>query len=590
MGLLGLSLAVSPLFIRYALKVKSPWVPIAAHISAICAWYLGKEDSRVASELEDLIESDRTWQHESTLKGMYEHYFPQPAKQQSITEVTTVTVDTDNQVLPTGNDQAAMLGRTLIETLNSFNQKTDWIGAAIAPSFIRLKVKPQPGVKISAIQGLSSDLQVALGVDNAPVIMPEAGYLAIDMPRQDRQTPPFESYIQKESLPSNKITIPIGISIEGKLVEASLSDPNTCHFLVGGTTGSGKSEFLRSLLTGLLVRYSPESLKIVLIDPKRVTFPEFDDCQWLYEPIARDVKIAIEVIEKLVEEMDSRYKTFESAGVSDLDKYNQKSIKPLPRIVCIFDEYADFMADKNDREPFEQSIKRLGAMARAAGIHLIIATQRPEQKIVTPLIRSNLPGRVALKVASEGDSMIVLGGNDITAKQLLGKGDLFYLAGSKKERLQALLITQQSTLSNLPKRVQPQCIDTPTNTPYTEPIHDTPDVVHRLESLFSLDYTPSTPDTPCIEPVYNPTEFDAFSPEITPAEIHRVSTLVGEGVSQEEILKQTYKAAKSAKSKRYKLARRRFREILHLQGLALPGKAWGEDEQDLIELKELCSI
>ena len=589
MGLLGLSLAVSPLFIRYGLKVKSPWVPIAAHVGAICAWYLGKEDSRVASELEDLIESDRTWSHESKLMGMYDHYFPQSNKVQSVSaEVLTEVIDT--QILPTGADQAASLGRTLIETLNSFNQKTDWIGAAIAPSFIRLKIKPQAGVKISAIEGLSKDLKVALGINEIPVIMPEAGYLAIDMPRQDRQTPAFENYIQKQSFKSDKITIPVGINIEGKLIEASLSDPNTCHFLVGGTTGSGKSEFLRSLLAGLLVRYSPDILKVVLVDPKRVTFPEFEDCQWLYEPIARDVEIALEVIQKLTEEMDSRYKSFESAGVSDLDKYNQKSSKSLARIVCIFDEYADFMADKNNKQSFEQSIKRLGAMARAAGIHLIIATQRPEKEIVTPLIRSNLPGRVALKVASQGDSMIVLGGDDTTAAQLLGKGDLFFLAGSKKERLQALLITQESTLSNLPRRVKAECIDTPSDTPYTESVHDTPNVVHRLESLLSLDYTPNTLDTPCTDPVYDQTEFDAFSPEITPAELYRVSTLVSEGMSQEEILKQAYKAAKSAKSKRYKIARRRFREILHIQGLELPGKPWGEDEQDLIELRELCSI
>jgi S-DNA-T family DNA segregation ATPase FtsK/SpoIIIE len=143
-------------------------------------------------------------------------------------------------------------------------------------------------------------------------------------------------------------------------------------------------------------------------------------------------------MEELVAEMESRYQQFEKVGCADLSAYNHRSSKLLPRIVCIFDEYADFMAEKEIRIVLEQSIKRLGAMARAAGIHLIIATQRPEAKVVTPIIRSNLPGRVALRTASEADSKIVLGGTQIAAAYLLGKGDLFYQIGAQLHRLQSL--------------------------------------------------------------------------------------------------------------------------------------------------------
>jgi S-DNA-T family DNA segregation ATPase FtsK/SpoIIIE len=139
--------------------------------------------------------------------------------------------------------------------------------------------------------------------------------------------------------------------------------------------------------------------------------------------------------------MESRYQRFEKAGCADLNGYNQPSRQLLPRIVCIFDEYADFMAEKEIRTALEQSIKRLGAKARAAGIHLIIATQRPEAKVVTPLIRSNLPGRVALRTASEADSKIVLGGTQTAAASLLGKGDLLYQIGNNLSRLQSLLAT-----------------------------------------------------------------------------------------------------------------------------------------------------
>ncbi|MGB3237391.1 MAG: FtsK/SpoIIIE domain-containing protein, partial [Geitlerinemataceae cyanobacterium] len=144
----------------------------------------------------------------------------------------------------------------------------------------------------------------------------------------------------------------------------------------------------------------------------------------------------------LISEMERRYQLFETARCADLSRYNQNRIDrnkpPEPPIVCIFDEYADFMAEKAVKDTLEQSIKRLGAMSRAAGIHLIIATQRPEAKVVTPIIRSNLPGRVALRTATEADSIIILDGNQKEAAYLLGKGDLLYKGGSQVQRLQSL--------------------------------------------------------------------------------------------------------------------------------------------------------
>ncbi|MBD2345329.1 DNA translocase FtsK [Anabaena subtropica] len=330
-------------------------------------------------------------------------------------------------------------GEALVNTLQSFGVGVDYLGAAVGPSFIRVKLKPNLGVKVSALLRLSNDLQVQLSLADKPLITPQAGYVSIDLPRPDRQAANFTEYIQQQPLPATApVKIAIGINLEGKLVETDLSDPNTCHFLVGGTTGSGKSEFLRSLLLSLLYRYSPKNLKIALVDPKRVTFPEFERMAWLYSPVVKESDRATELMEELVLEMEFRYQQFEKASCADLTTYNQRSHQPLPRIVCIFDEYADFMAEKEIRKALEQSIKRLGAMARAAGIHLIIATQRPEASIVTPIIRSNLPGRVALRTASEADSKIVLGGTETSAAYLLGKGDLLYQLGPQLHRLQSL--------------------------------------------------------------------------------------------------------------------------------------------------------
>ncbi|MFN6560395.1 MAG: DNA translocase FtsK [Nostoc sp. ChiSLP01] len=347
----------------------------------------------------------------------------------------------DAHTTRTNSVDADAIGGELVTTLQSFGISVDYHGAAVGPAFIRVKLKPHLGVKVNALLKLSADLQVQMGLANPPLIAPQAGYVSVDLPRPDRQIASFEEYIQPQFLPPTvPIKIAIGLNIEGELVEADLSDANTCHFLVGGTTGSGKSEFLRSLLLSLLNRHSPQHLKIALVDPKRVTFPEFEKMPWLYSPVVKDGDRAIELMDELVAQMESRYHHFEKAGCADLSTYNQRSTQILPRIVCIFDEYADFMAEKEIRTSLEQSIKRLGAMARASGIHLIIATQRPEAKVVTPIIRSNLPGRVALRTASEADSAIVLGGKQTAAAYLLGKGDLLYQIGAQMHRLQSLFV------------------------------------------------------------------------------------------------------------------------------------------------------
>ncbi len=332
------------------------------------------------------------------------------------------------------------VARQLVEVLQSFKIGVDYIGSALGPAFIRVKLKPHLGVRVASILKFEDDLRVHLGLENAPLMAPQAGYISVDLPRPDRQTAFFQDYLStfQQNEPTAKAAI--GVNLDGQLIEADLSDPNTCHLLVGGTTGSGKSEFLRSLLLSLIVRHDPAHFQVALVDPKRVTFPEFETMRWLYEPIVKAKEDAIALMERLVAEMDDRYQRFERSRCPNLAAYNQQAAQPLPRILCIFDEYADFMADREAAKALEQHIQRLGAMARAAGIHLVIATQRPEAKVVTPLIRSNLPGRVALRTASDADSAIILGGKQGDAANLLGKGDLFYGGSGTLQRLQSLFV------------------------------------------------------------------------------------------------------------------------------------------------------
>ncbi len=348
---------------------------------------------------------------------------------------------------PIPTPDAEKIAEQLISALESFKIKVEREGVVVGSAFIRVKLKPAPGVKVVSLVNRAEDLQVQLGIVSPPLIAPQPGYVSVDLPRPDRQIANFEDYIKRENTAQEKtVKIAIGIDLDGKLVEADLADANTCHFLIEGTTGSGKSEFLRSLLLSLIYRHSPQQLGIVLVDPKRVTFPEFEGMRWLRTPIIKDTDRAMELMEKLVKEVAQRYLLFEGAQCSHIEAYNHKRTQqqqtPLRRIVCIFDEYADFMAEKEVRAVLEQSIKRLGAMARAARIHLIIATQRPDAKVVTPLIRSNLPGRIALRTASVADSKIILGGNQEEAAYLLGKGDLLYQVGSQLQRLQSLFASK----------------------------------------------------------------------------------------------------------------------------------------------------
>jgi len=333
------------------------------------------------------------------------------------------------------------LGKQLEQILQAYGVGVDYIGAIVGASFIRVKLKPQLGVKVVSVVNRATDIQVQMGLSNPPLITPQAGYISVDLPRTERQSIPLQDYLQEQDNGFD-IKIAIGVDLEGNLIEANLSDPNTCHFLVGGTTGSGKSEFLKSLVLSLTKRHTVEQVNIALVDPKRVTFPDFEESPWLMSSIVKEHDRAIELMEELVSKMEERYQWFEQAKCSDLKSYNQQLIQqgktPVPHIVCIFDEYADFMVEKELAKQLESNIKRLGSMARAAGIHLIISTQRPEAKIVTPIIRSNLPGRIALKTSTEADSKIVLGGSQTEAAYLLGKGDLLYLGSGNLRRLQSL--------------------------------------------------------------------------------------------------------------------------------------------------------
>jgi hypothetical protein len=319
----------------------------------------------------------------------------------------------------------------ILKALHSLKIECELVRELTSPSFIRTLIKPT-NCKASQVLNTGQELQLELGLNAPPVMSISNGAIAIDTPRPDRQSAKFADYWQ----PSSKFEAAIGVDINNRLISIDLSQPESCHILGCGTTGSGKSVFLQSLLLSLLLERSTADLQLLICDAKRVTFQAFKDCSHLIAPIMSQPDEAIAYLEKMVDEMEKRYQVFERLAVENIDAFNIRSSEKLPRIIFLFDEFGDLWdcCTKAQVDKLENLIIRLGQKARAAGIHLIIFTQRPK-KVVSPRLRSNCPSRVLLTVADSADSEAILGNKSFDGSQLLGRGDLFF----NGDRLQSLI-------------------------------------------------------------------------------------------------------------------------------------------------------
>jgi S-DNA-T family DNA segregation ATPase FtsK/SpoIIIE len=300
---------------------------------------------------------------------------------------------------------------------------------------------PAPGVKVNKILPLGRDLGVQLRLSKPALIRQEGGMLVIDVERPDRQTLLFSEF--KEQLPvtdSDNARMLVGVDLNRKprFVDLSSDCP---HVLVAGSTQSGKSEWLRMALASLRATNTPETLRLVLIDPKRVTFQELSRSPFLLDSqrILYTPEEAIQGLKMLSEIMEERYIQLSKEGCTDLQALRRVLGEHTPpRIVCFCDEYGNLVAEKKNREKIESAINQLGAKARAAGIHLVIATQDPRAQILSPALKSNLGGRVCLKTTSTTQSQMMLDENG--AEALLGHGDLLFKITGDPVRLQAPLL------------------------------------------------------------------------------------------------------------------------------------------------------
>ena len=325
-----------------------------------------------------------------------------------------------------------------------FNLEVEVLGRQEAPQLVRYKVKPGPGVKVISLANRSEDLKVALSLPQAPFVEPSKGAVVIDIPKDKPDTVYWKEVVSRPEYEKHKgaVSFPLGIGVDNQVIVADFADPNTCHCLVAGASGSGKSEFLKSLVASLVVKNKPENLRLTIIDPKILTFGNLSELPHLAVPVITDAEEALPPLHEAVEEMDRRYRILFSEGFENLGERMRSGRRDIPYHVVVFDEFADLiLSGKKTRKDFEAVVTRLAAKGRAAGIHLVLATQRPDRNVVTGLIKANLPLKVCMRVINATNSNIIL--DQTGGEKLLGRGDLLCERGRGVERAQSPYIKQE---------------------------------------------------------------------------------------------------------------------------------------------------
>ena len=317
---------------------------------------------------------------------------------------------------------------SIIATLNDFGVLAEMMDVVIGPTVIQFQIQLAPGIKVSKVAGLSNDLAVALAVPSLRIEAPIPGktYVGIEIPNPKRRGISIRTILESQIFQDNEydLPLPMGVRVDSRPLVVGLED--LPHLLVAGTTGSGKSVFVTSCITGLCSYRSPEELRLILIDPKRVELSIYENLPHVLAKPVVSPKKAVQALAWAVREMEHRYEIFARARVRNLKSYNQCVLPKaqLPHIVIVVDELADLMFTA--QKEVEDYICRLAQMARATGIHLILATQRPSVNVITGLIKANVPARVAFTLPSQTDSRTII---DVSgAERLLGKGDMLFVS------------------------------------------------------------------------------------------------------------------------------------------------------------------
>ncbi|MGG4488671.1 DNA translocase FtsK [Metabacillus idriensis] len=348
-------------------------------------------------------------------------------------------------------------------TLENFNVKARVVHVTQGPAVTRLEVQPEPGVKVNKITNLTDDIKLSLSAKDIRIEAPIPGKnrIGIEVPNRHSKMVYLREILRSAEFRNNPspLTAALGLDISGQAVVTDLK--KMPHGLIAGATGSGKSVCINTILVSLLYKASPHEVKLLLIDPKMVELAPYHNVPHLVSPVITDVKAATGALKWAVEEMERRYELFAHAGARDISRYNELAAKHnsgehMPYLVIVIDELADLMmAAPAD---VEEAICRIAQKARACGIHLIVATQRPSVDVITGLIKSNIPTRIAFSVSSQVDSRTII--DSAGAEKLLGKGDMLFLENgtSKAVRIQGNFVSDEEierVVSHAKKQMKP---------------------------------------------------------------------------------------------------------------------------------------
>ena len=344
------------------------------------------------------------------------------------------------------NQEIAANARILGETLANFKVKASILNACHGPAVTRYEVKPAPGVKVSKITGLADDIALNMAASAVRIEqIPGKAAIGIEVPNQELESVQLREVLENPAFAAAKsrLTVGLGKDISGQAIFADLA--KMPHLLVAGATGSGKSVCINTLITSILFKAKPTEVKFILIDPKMVELSVYNDIPHLMVPVVTDAKKAASVLNWAVQEMEKRYGLIAQAGVRNMDGYNKQfeegPEKKLPSIVIIIDELADLMMVAP--HDVEDAICRIAQKARAAGIYLVLATQRPSVNVITGVIKANIPSRISFAVTSQIDSRTILDASG--AEKLLGKGDMLFKPqeANKATRIQGAFVSDK---------------------------------------------------------------------------------------------------------------------------------------------------
>jgi DNA segregation ATPase FtsK/SpoIIIE, S-DNA-T family len=336
------------------------------------------------------------------------------------------------------------VSKQLEQKLANFGVSGKVIGISPGPVVTTYEYAPAAGIKINKIVSLADDLALGLKAQSVRVVgsVPGKAALGIEIPNKDRQVVYIRDLLTTEKYRSSvaKLSIALGLDVVGNPVIADLA--KMPHLLIAGATGAGKSVAINTIISSLLYNATPEEVRLLMIDPKRIELSGYEGIPHLLHPVVVEPKLASRALQWAVREMERRYRLLEEAKVKNFDSYNETGAEKIPYIVIIVDELADLMMVAS--KDVEACIARLAQMARASGMHLILATQRPSVDVLTGLIKANFPTRISFKVASKIDSRTIIDSSG--AEHLLGAGDMLYLASGKSvQRIHGAYISESET-------------------------------------------------------------------------------------------------------------------------------------------------